>query len=160
MMHHRRARSGRADNRIGLALFAQFYKSLGYPTCFVSVTCIESRLTTAGLPLVELDRAACSLEHLDRTRADAAPHLIHKTGHEQTDLDCRFAIADCRFEIPINHTAAWARLTEFAAAPTINGSIAINRQSTMLECDDSLDVVGCEVVFGQSVLNRAERAVA
>ncbi len=73
---------------------AKFDETLGHAACFYAIAGIEGGLSTAGLALVKLDRAAGGPQHLDATRADGAPHLIDQTGDKQTDLHRRFPIVD------------------------------------------------------------------
>src|SRR5436853_7937542 len=98
-MHHGGARSGRTNNRLCLAFFAEFYETLRDASSFSSITRIERRLSTASLALVEFDRAAGAPQHFDRAGADSAPQLIDQARHEQSDshsiADCRLPIADC-----------------------------------------------------------------
>jgi hypothetical protein len=81
-MHHRRARSRRADNRISLAVFVDTNKPLGYFARFLPVTSIESRLRTTSLTVVKLNFATNPAENFNTTRANTAPELVDETGYE------------------------------------------------------------------------------
>src|SRR6185503_16713485 len=54
VMDHRGARSRRADNGVGLALFEDADKTLRYRSRLVEIACIESRLRATRLSLVKL----------------------------------------------------------------------------------------------------------
>jgi hypothetical protein len=55
---------------------------LGHPPRFSSIARIESRLPAASLSFVKFDRATGPTQHIDSTRANAAPHLIDQTSDE------------------------------------------------------------------------------
>src|SRR5678815_476673 len=82
VMHHRRAGSRRADNRVGLAVFVDTNKSLSYFARFLTVTSIERRLRATSLTIIKLNFATNPSENFNTTRANAAPELVDETGDE------------------------------------------------------------------------------
>src|SRR5215216_2790843 len=89
MVDHRRARAGRTDDRIVLALFENTDKAPGHEARLVEITGVESRLRTASLPLIKLDLTPDASQHLDAAHADTGPHLIDQTRNKQRNLHLR-----------------------------------------------------------------------
>src|SRR5262245_30205328 len=102
-MHHRSARTRRADDEIGRALFEQFDKAPGDQRGFIAITGIERRLAATSLPFIKFNFATSAAQNFDRAGADAAPHLIDYTGYEQANLNRGLRILDCRWLIAFVH---------------------------------------------------------
>src|SRR5262245_47890563 len=103
MMHHRSARTRRADDEIGRALFEQFNEAPRDQRGFITVTSVEGRLAATSLPFIKFNFATSPAQNLDRAGADAAPHLIDNTGYEQANLNRGLRILDCRLLIAFAH---------------------------------------------------------
>src|ERR1043166_5887072 len=103
MMHHRSARTRRAHDEIGRALFEYLNKAAGDAHGFIPITGIESRLAATSLPFIKFNFTTGTAQDFDRADADTAPHLIDDTGNEQADLNCRLRLLDCRLTIAFVH---------------------------------------------------------
>jgi len=81
-MDHCGTRSRRSYDCLGLATLEDFNEPSRNLASFISITCVESRLRTTCLPLVELHFTSNSTQYLDSADPHAAPELIHETGNE------------------------------------------------------------------------------
>jgi hypothetical protein len=82
-MDHRRARSGRTDDRVGLTLLENADEAPRHLSCLVEITSIERGLRATSLPLIKLNFTPDASQHRDTTRANAGPHLVDETRDEK-----------------------------------------------------------------------------
>src|ERR1700741_2842149 len=83
VMDHRGTGSGRADDRIGLALFEDLDEATGNRSRLVEVAGVEGWLRAARLSLVKFNLTTDAPQHLDAAHADAGPQLIDETSYEK-----------------------------------------------------------------------------
>jgi hypothetical protein len=81
-MDHGGARPGRTHDKFSGALFAELDEAPGHLSRLRSVSGVESRLATAGLPFIEFNVTTGPTQNLDGTGTHAAPQLIHQAGNK------------------------------------------------------------------------------
>ena len=83
--HHRRAGTGRNDDRIHVGLFETAQGGFEHRACLIVIAAVEGRLAAAGLIGWNDDVETGLSKHTDRVEANTRIELIDEAGNEETD---------------------------------------------------------------------------
>ena len=86
MFDHRRTRSRRANDRLGVRIFEDLDEPLGELVRLFAITRIKSRLAATRLALVKDNVTSRTPQNLDRGHADVRTKLVDETCYKKRDF--------------------------------------------------------------------------